>query len=189
MQLRERFQTFVSVRSIYFYLWAQSSTGIFVVIVNTVVTVVWKHTAQWQSLYRMVKDCIIHCLRCSILNDGRIFCSRVFLAINKDLRHFLQTKKMSNAIKCAHWTSTALSHYQKIEIFTKITRHSGIYAGSVKEHYTVYEIHTIFNSWKKVLTPTLAEIKRRITFRDIRFYLRCNLTKLLRLMQLITKVK
>jgi len=44
---------------------------------------------------------------------------------------------MFNAIKCAYWTRTALSHYQNIEIFTNITRHNGIYAGSVKRHYTV----------------------------------------------------
>jgi len=39
---------------------------------------------------------------------------------------------MFNATECACWTSSALSHYQKIEIFTKITQHNKIYAESVK---------------------------------------------------------
>ena len=85
----------------------------------------------------MAKDCIIYCLRCSVLNDGSIFCSRVFFSNKQRSPPFAANQKMFNAIKCAYWTSTALSHYQKIEIVTKITRHNEIYAGNVKRHYTV----------------------------------------------------
>jgi len=54
---------------------------------------------------------------------------------------------MFNATECAYWTSSALSHYQKIEIFTKITRHNKIYAESVKRHYTVCFLLTLLCSY------------------------------------------
>ena len=45
---------------------------------------------------------------------------------------------MFNAIKCAYWASTALSHYQKIEVFTKITRHKNNLGRECKNGIILY---------------------------------------------------
>ena len=51
------------------------------------------------------------------------FCVAELFSNTQKSPPFSARSKMFNAIKCAYWASTALSRYQKIEIYTKITRH------------------------------------------------------------------